>query len=792
MQSIFNAETQRRNQIGSGASSGAGSGLFQYPVFPGIVLFGLVFWVFLPALNNGFVGYDDPAFVTANDSVQQGLSWEGIQWACSSVVAGNWHPVTLLSHMLDCELFGLGPRGHHLTSVLLHAFNAALAFLALRQLTGATWRSWIVAVLFGVHPLRVESVAWVAERKDVLSTTFWMLTLWAYARYAQKKSEVRSRNPEVRSQKSEVRGVRDEVSSFKIQVSGGETSKAKISAPNIQHSTFNSQLTTHNSRFSSLPDYWLALLFFVLGLMSKPMLVTLPFVLLLLDYWPLNRVLGGRYQVSGIRYQGAGGETPVAKLPTSNSQLTTHNCCFSSLLPLLVEKIPFFVAALAMSIATFLVQKSSGAVMDNVDLAARLQNAVVSYCRYLGKLLWPVDLAVFYPYPSHWSMGVVLVAIVFVAGVCWLALKWRVERPYFGVGWLWFLGTLVPVIGLVQAGEQSMADRYSYVPSLGVLVMGVWAMDEAARRLRYGRIAASALLAAAVAGCIHLTRAQIACWRDSETLFRHAIAATSMNYIAYNNLGVTLDKQGRHEEAVGQFSRALKTSSGNYLARNNLGVALDRQGRFDEAIEQFREALREKPGYAEAHKNLGIVLDETGRREEAIVQFKEALKSKPDYAEAQDAWGTVLARQGDLDQAIQHYREAVRLNRSYGDAHYNLGLALGRSKRLPEAVAEFRRAIACKPSSVDAYNNLGVSLERSGQFEEAIRQYRKAVQLKPDFAKAHFNLGVALCRAGNVDDGIAAFREALRLNPSYVEAQRNLDAALSLKQGGLPAAPVKP
>ena len=644
-----------RKQESTQPAGGSGSTFWQYldsfcrerPALFGVLLFGLVLWTFFPAIQNDFVGYDDPAYVTDNGHVLRGITWQGFRWAFASSAASNWHPLTWLSHMLDCQLYRLGAWGHHLTNVLLHALNASLAFLVLRQMTGATWRSLIVAALFGLHPLRVESVAWVAERKDVLSTTFAMLTLCAYGRYAQKR----------------------------LRAAPGDAAFDPLAG--------RSEAKT--ARLSTL-DYGLALMFFALGLMCKPMLVTVPCILLLLDYWPLNR-----FPRQGIR-------------------------------SLLVEKIPFFLAAILVSVITLAVQSSTGAVMIGCPLAFRLTNAVVSYCRYLGKLFWPSNLAVFYPYPPHWPTATVLLSVLALVLVSFAALMWRRRHPYVLVGWLWFIGTLVPVIGLVQVGGQSMADRYTYVPSLGVCLLVVWGVHELTQRWRFQRVAAGVMVAVIVSYCIRLTQTQIGYWRNSESLFRHAIQVTKGNYLAHNNLGTALEKEGRFEEAIHEFQQALDDQPSYYLAQDNLGLVFDKQGRYDEAIARFEEALRDRPGYATAHKNLGIVLSKQGRVTDAILQFQEALKADPRCAEAHSAWGILLEHEGDLDQAMDHYREALRINPDFSDVRYNLGNALARTNRLDEAIAEFQKAVALKPDP-DAYNNLGVALERKGLADQAIIQY---------------------------------------------------------------------
>jgi Tfp pilus assembly protein PilF len=649
----------------------------------GGLLFGLILGTFLPALSNGFVGFDDPDYVTENGHVQAGLTWESVHWAFRSAQAANWHPVTWLSHMLDCQLFGLAPWGHHLTSILLHAVNATLLFWVLRQMTGATWRSFTVALLFGVHPLRVESVAWIAERKDVLSTMFWMLTLWAYARYA-----------EVQSLKS------------KVQSSPTASNNTHHASRTTLHA---SRITFHVSRY-----YLLSLLFFSLGLMSKPMLVTLPCVLLLLDYWPL-----GRLRLETVR-------------------------------GLVTEKLPYFLAAATVSGVTFVVQQRGGAVAGNWPFTDRVANAVVSYCRYLGKLFWPGDLAAFYPRVEHWPIGAVAGAGLLLLVISAAVIALRRGHPYAVTGWLWFLGTLVPVIGVIQVGGQSMADRYSYVPSVGIFLGLVWGAHKLTCGWRYQRVGATAVAAAAALLCAGLTRVQLIYWKDGESLCRHAILVTKDNYTAHYGLG----------------------------------SALDRQGRVDEAISEYREALSEKDDYAEAHNNLGVDLAQQGHLSEATNQFLAALKIKPGYADPHNNIGTTLEKQGRFDEALEQFQEALRLNPDFADAHYNLGIALGRKGRTDEAAAHFQQVLGLRPSHAGAHNNLGVMLERKGQVDEAARQYAEAARLEPRYASAHYNLGVALARQGRLAEAIAEFQETLRLKPDHTAAQSNLAAALGMMQNG--------
>ena len=578
--------------------------------------------IYWPVMRHDFVNHDDPVYVTDNTHVRAGLTWEGLVWAFGRVHGDQtyWHPLSWVSHMVDCQLYGLKPGGHHRTSMLLHAANAVLVFLVFRRMTGAFWRCVVLAALFALHPLQVDSVAWVAERKNLLSAFFWLLTLWAYARYAE-----------------------------------------------VQSPAFH--ITDHGSRITYFPSlfYVLSLFFMACGLMCKPVLVTLPFVLLLLDYWPLQR-----FQLSTLNSQRS--TSPSLRglgLKTQDSRLKV-------LLPLLWEKLPFFALAVASSVITVLAHQALGMLnsVSRLPWDARLENALVSYVRYLGKTFWPSRLAVFYPYPTAWPMWEVVACALLLLAISGLVLGTGRSRPWLFVGWFWFLGVLVPFIGLIQAGAQAMADRFMYVPALGVFVAMIWGLHGLAKGGRYQQNGLSVAGAAAIVVCLVLTRQQLGHWKDSEALSRHALEVTENNWLAHLNLGSALDEKGQSDEAIREFQKALRLKPGYAQAHNNLGVAIVRKGQINEGISQYHEAIRLKPDYALAHSNLGIALVRKGQSDEGIGEFQEAIRLKPDYALAHYNLGIALVRKGQSDEGIREFQEAIRLKPDFTEAHNNLARAL--------------------------------------------------------------------------------------------------------------------
>lgn len=565
-----------------------------------VLIVAITAYIYWPVQGFDFVNYDDEAYVTANRHVKAGLTREGIYWAFTDKGVGHWHPLTWISHMIDVELFSLHPGGHHWTNVLIHFANASILTLALTSLTGTFWRSLAVAALFAVHPLNCESVAWIAERKNVLSIFFFLLALWSYGKYVKT-----------------------------------------------------------GLRWS----YYAMIFIFLCGIMTKPIVVTFPFVLLLLDYWPLSRLASGS--------QASGAEGKRARLSS-----------------LFVEKIPLLAIIPFSIIMTIQAARyvDTVASLSKVPLSDRLYNAAISYVSYLGKAVWPRNLAVFYPYPSSFTpleVGGAFLFILVISSVVFFLAK---RRPYLAVGWFWYLGTLVPVIGIVQAGGQAMADRYAYLSLIGIFIAVVWLMADLVKETRVSRKIAISALAVVVLALTLASRQQVLIWRNSISLFSHALSTTIGNHVAHSNLGKAFVDAGRLQEAAFHYEQALKISPS-----------------------------------AEGHNNLGMVLAELGRVNEAMIHYQAALAQKPTYAEAYNNIGVIAGRGGDLSRAISLFAKAISLKGDYADAHNNLGYALAVQGRHEEAIPSLQAALYFDPDHQRARRNLVVSLLAQQRWEEALR-----------------------------------------------------------------------
>jgi len=739
-----------------------------------VFLAGAALAVYWRVLYCDFVNFDDPMYVTENQFVNTGLHWENIRWAFSVGKVAYWHPLTWLSHILDCEFYGLRPGLHHLTSLIIHVANSLLLFAVLKRMTGAVWRSAFVAALFVLHPINVDSVAWVAERKSVLSTLFWLLTMWSYAGYAQRGGVFR---------------------------------------------------------------YLVTLLLFGLGLLAKPMLVTLPFVMLLLDWWPL-----GRFSVNR--------STKPGKSATGGNRAAAG-------LYLICEKVPFFALSAVSSYISYLSVRQLGITISTelVPIKIRILNSFVSYVGYIGKIIFPRGLTVFYPYSEDIPVWQSIGALALLLCVTIVLLSGSRRRPCLVVGWLWYVGTLIPVIGLVQAGLwPAMADRWAYVPLIGLGILTSWGVGDIAVKWHLRKSLLAFTAAICLATLMVCTALQVGHWRNSYTLFTRALAVTTGNYIAHlnlgnaliqdkktdeamqhyrkaleihsnyadahYNLGIALALKGQNKEAIEEYYTALRLKEDHWKARfhladalakadrvdeaishyqkvielhpddtqvcNNFALALAKKGRVDEAIQYYNKCLAINPGSVEVLNNLGNALVEKGRFSEAIVHFKKALSLKPSFAETHYNLANALRQIGQIDEATAYYRETLRFSPDDVDAHYGLGLILEEQKKYDEAITHLARVIQLRADFAQAYYHLGLIFANRSEIDKAIEQFRQVLRIHPDDAQMHCNLGILLVRQSRLDEAIEEFRTALRFDPNLSTARRQLENALSQKTAVTP------
>ncbi len=646
-------------------------------VYGGLALVTLA--VYLPALHHGFLEYDDQQYVTDNPRVQAGLTWTGFVWAFG-FHAGNWHPLAWLSHMADCQLYGARAGGHHLTNVLLHVASTLLLFAVLNRMTDALWRSAAVAALFAWHPLHVESVAWVAERKDVLCAFFWMLTLWLYVRHAARPSIAR---------------------------------------------------------------YLFALGAFVLCLMAKPMGVTLPFVLLLLDYWPLKR-----FTIYDLRF---------------------------TIFRLVREKIPFLILSLIACVLTLRAQEIAIVTTAGLPVSERVAHVLAAYNHYLFAMFVPRHLAIYYPYQIHLPARTIACAVIVLGVITLVAIKNLRRRPYLMVGWLWYLGTLVPVIGLVQVGDQAWADRYTYLPLIGLFVPVVWFTCEIIK----SRMVLLSLSGLAAAGLITATSVQLGYWQDTRTLFERTAKVTQRNYLAITILGSLFAHEHKYDEAMAYYQTALRYQPDFPEAHFFMGDALDEQGKLDEALAEYQKALWFRPTQVQTHIFMGIALGKQKKYDEAMAHYTAALKLDPDSAVAQNNLARILHTLGRFDEAIEHYHAALEIDPKLALAHNNLGILLIQKGQLTNGTVQLREAMRLNPTNAETQLNLAFALNQQEQWPEAAELFSKTVSGNFPDPKAHYEFAVALAHLKKTRAAMSQYASALLIQPDFPDALDGLAWILS-------------
>ena len=642
--------------------------------------------VYHPVPGFDFVNFDDPLWVSENAAIRNGWSWDALVWSFTRATeaANYWVPLTWLSLFFDHAIYGMNPGGYHFTNLLFHLANTLLVFFCLKRISGAMWPSGFVAALFALHPLHVESVAWITERKDVLSAFFWMLSIWVYAWYTEK--------------------------------------------PGIGR-------------------YGLLLFVFMLGIMSKPMLVTLPFVLLVMDHWPLNRFSVGRPATG--RFFGR----PVR------------------------EKIPLFFTVVAIAIITWMTQAQGGAVkpLADIPLDTRIANTFVAYVWYLVKMVWPVNLAAIYPYPHGPSMLTATLCGLALAGITALAAWCRRTLPFVAVGWLWYLITLAPVCGLVVIGPHAVADRYTYIPLTGIFIIIAWGAQALAKTLGMKKNAALAIALLLVIACAAATQGQIKYWQNSTTLFQRALDVTSKNYLAHNNLGQALIETGRFPEAIAQFNAAQALNPDSAMAYHGRADVLLAVGKVDAALDDYNRAIRLDPDFEDAYNGAGNAYFAKGMIVTAVARYRSAIALRADFAEAHNNLGLALIELKQWEDGLESFRKAIDILSDFDAARNNLGNALVTLGRFDEAMAQFLAVLGTNPASKETHYHLGLAMEKMGRTQAAIHHYMRVLQLDPGFSPAHNNLGVAMIKTGQTAKAAAHFKAVLRLQPHDTMAKQNLD-----------------
>ncbi|MBU0994033.1 MAG: tetratricopeptide repeat protein [Proteobacteria bacterium] len=697
--------------------------------------------IYLQVIHFDFINYDDGDYISGNPYVQKGLTKDTVIWAFTSYDASNWHPLTWLSHMMDVELFGMAPGYHHLMNVYFHILNTLLLFYIFFRTTRQVWQSAFVAALFATHPLHVESVAWISERKDILSTFFGFLAVALYIQY-------------------------------------------------IRH--------------QRIRDYVLTLLAFVLGLMSKPMLVTLPVILLLIDYWPLGRI--------------------------QLDQISTFKDFFKALpgvYRFLKEKVFLFILVVLSCVVTFIAQQRGGAVgtFETYPIYTRLANAIVAYVIYLGKLFWPANLSVFYPHTRHIPIWQCIGAFLIILFILTMALKCYKKWPFFIVGWLWYLITLLPVIGIVQVGAQAYADRYTYIPSIGIFIIVAWGMAEFVKRFRIKPWLVGVSGAAVCIVLMQLSFTQISYWKNSNTLFSHSIDVSDKNYLAYNNLGCALSNQGHIAEAISHYEKAIEIYPIYTMAYCNLGISLLEQSRFQEGVDCFKTALQFNPKYHEAYYHMGYAYANQGLIKKAVTSFQTLFERVPDFKALNANYGLFLMQEGRHDEASVFFRNAIQLKSDFsivkpdkmhdppetafekayvyhcngefekaagyykkaifqtgdqaGKTYLNYGALLAEMGRMAEGLVYLNKTLDTNYMPPELFNNFGVAQLKQEKLVEATRYLNEAVRRSSEFRSAYNNMGVVLAKQGRIPEAMEKFQTALTFDPQYVNALNNSGIIMS-------------
>jgi len=694
--------------------------------------------VFSPVLFHEFINYDDTDYITENPKVLSGWTKEGLAWAFKTRLHAHWHPLTWLSHMTDYALFGSNPMGHHLTSLLLHLANTVILFWVFYRMTGAVYQSAFMAALFAIHPLHVETVAWTADRKDVLCAFFWLTGLWLYVRYTEKPT---------------------------------------------------------------VPRYLLIIMVFVLSLMAKSMAVTLPLVLLILDFWPLNRFEPNR-------------NNTLKTIKNARISRLTHSPLFARI----AEKAILFILLIAGAGAAIGVMRhelpSLKTFIKIMPSQVHISNALISYVSYMGKMLRPVDLSIVYPYFTNIPLLYAAGAGMLLAALTVLFFRKRITYPYLWAGWLWYLVTLLPAVGIIKSGPHSPADRYTYLPIIGLFIIIAWGIPDMFSKWKKKNVILAIMATATLIVLAVLSWIQVGHWKNSETVFKHAIRTNPYNWIAHNNLGNTLARRGKIDEAIFYYNASLSIKPNNAKAQNNMGAVLIRKGKIDEAVDHLGKAITLKPRFPEARYNMGDALARKGKYEEAARHFKKALKYKPEDAAIWLNLGVVYDRTGETEKALKFFSLVLQQHPDNYDALHNMGVVLAGQGKTDEAISSFNKALQVAPDSEDtryllakalfykgktteaadhfaailrrnpdhlqAHMKLGDIAMMSGDLVDAQKHYGEAVRIDPEFAGAHNNLGVTLAGMGKIEEAAVNFEEAVRLDPEFPGAKKNLERALRL------------